>query len=156
MSGPPRKPTALKLFEGNRGKRKIDKNEPKPPVVSIPMPDWMCPRGKAVWKRLKPILLNLKVLTTADVEMFAAFCDSYGRYVSAEIKVTKAMNAPMESEAAKLIPSLTNTSMKYLDRARLIAATFGLTPGDRSRISIGTTEVDDFSDLDEDVRRKES
>lgn len=85
-TGRPRKPTALKVLEGNPGKRPLPQNEPKPaPVVNIPKPPpWLNSDGKKAWKRLAPELQRLGLLTVVDMEAFAAACQSYGIWVECE------------------------------------------------------------------------
>ena len=39
------KPTALKVLEGNPGKRPLNENEPIPPKGSIKCPSWLLPEG---------------------------------------------------------------------------------------------------------------
>lgn len=52
MTGGKPKPTAIKELEGNLGKRKLNKKEPKPDKGMPVCPDWLLPEVKAEWKRL--------------------------------------------------------------------------------------------------------
>ena len=47
MSGPPKKPTAWRRMEGNRGKRAWNHAEPKPPEGTPDCPDHLCEEAKA-------------------------------------------------------------------------------------------------------------
>jgi phage terminase small subunit len=50
MPGPAPKPTALKLVQGNPGKRKLNKSEPK--FCGAPVcPAWITDVARAEWKR---------------------------------------------------------------------------------------------------------
>lgn len=62
----PAKPLALKLLEGNRGKRKLNKREPTATRDEPKMPRFLLPAAQEEWKRIVPILLELRVLTIAD------------------------------------------------------------------------------------------
>jgi len=72
----PKKPTALRVLEGNRGKRKLPENEPKPTPLSPEMPDFLDERAVSEWKRLLPELLSVGVLTTVDGMTFAGYCQA--------------------------------------------------------------------------------
>ena len=61
------KPTALKLLEGNPGKRPINEHEPIPPKGTVKCPTWLEPEAKKEWKRLAPSLEAMGVLTQADL-----------------------------------------------------------------------------------------
>lgn len=56
------KPTALKILEGNPGKRPINENEPIPPKGTVKCPTWLEPEAKKEWKRLAPSLEAMGVL----------------------------------------------------------------------------------------------
>ena len=78
------KPTALKLLEGNPGKRPINENEPIPPKGTVKCPTWLEPEAKKEWKRLAPSLEAMGVLTQADLTAFAGYCQAYARWKEAE------------------------------------------------------------------------
>ena len=46
------KPTALKVLEGNPGKRPLNDREPVPPKGTLKCPAWLLPEAKKEWKRL--------------------------------------------------------------------------------------------------------
>jgi len=71
------KPTALKVLEGNPGKRPLNENEPVPPKGSIKCPTWLLPEAKKEWKRLAPPLEAMGVLTIADISAFEGYCQAY-------------------------------------------------------------------------------
>jgi phage terminase small subunit len=62
------KPTALKVLEGNRGKRKLPKNEPKPYPKVPDMPEGLDERAQETYKTLAPKLEKLGLLTEVTVE----------------------------------------------------------------------------------------
>ena len=78
------KPTALKILEGNPGKRPINENEPIPPKGTVKCPTWLEPEAKKEWKRLAPSLEAMGVLTQADLTAFAGYCQAYARWKEAE------------------------------------------------------------------------
>lgn len=84
MAGRKPKPTAIKELEGNPGKRKLNKNEPKPEKGMHVCPEWLLPEAKAEWKRLSEKLNQMGVLTEVDIAAFAAYCQSYARWKEAQ------------------------------------------------------------------------
>ena len=64
------KPTAMKLLEGNPGKRPLNVHEPIPPKGTVKCPAWLLPEAKKEWKRLAPALEAMGVLTMADQTAF--------------------------------------------------------------------------------------
>jgi phage terminase small subunit len=74
-SGRRPKPTALKVLRGNPGKRRLNAQEPKPPVGDVGKPAMLCVAAASVWDEMAPIALSMGTLTTADVAAFATFCE---------------------------------------------------------------------------------
>ena len=76
MPGPPRKPTALKVAEGNPGKRRLNEPEllmepeaPEPPI-------WLEAGGRVIWDGLVPDLVRLGLLQKVDQIQLANLCDA--------------------------------------------------------------------------------
>jgi phage terminase small subunit len=83
MPGPPPKPTALKLVQGNPGKRKLNRREPE--FAGAPLcPKWLTKLAKAEWNRIIGELSALDMLRSVDSSALAAYCKSYARCQSAE------------------------------------------------------------------------
>lgn len=77
MRGRPRKPTKLKILEGNRAKvSKAKLNRPKPePRPGIPdPPDWFDADALAEWNRIVPELDRLGLLTVVDGSALEGAC----------------------------------------------------------------------------------
>jgi P27 family predicted phage terminase small subunit len=77
MAGRPPKPTALKLLEGNRGKRAIPKAEPKPRPIRPDCPSWLPELARKRWSELAPELEMSGVLTIVDGDVLSAYCWAY-------------------------------------------------------------------------------
>lgn len=75
MAGRPPKPTALKLLQGNPGKRPLNDREPKPPVGCVP-PDYVKADAALLkeWSLEAPRLTRLKILTEIDGDPLARLC----------------------------------------------------------------------------------
>lgn len=74
-----RKPTPLKVIEGNRGKRDLPKDEPKPQPKAPDLPKDIDTAAKKTWNRLAPIAERLGLLTEVDGDSFAALCQARSR-----------------------------------------------------------------------------
>jgi len=83
--GRPPKPTAQKILEGNRGRRPLDPLEPKPPEIAEesalpPPPPHLTPFAAEIWKKeLGPLLVQMRVLTEADLTALAILCQAEAR-----------------------------------------------------------------------------
>jgi hypothetical protein len=75
MPGRPPKPTALKLLQGNPGKRPLNDREPKP-AVGCEMPEFVKgdPLYVAEWNREAPRLIRLGILTEIDGDILGRVC----------------------------------------------------------------------------------
>ena len=128
------KPTALKILEGNPGKRPINENEPIPPKGTVKCPTWLEPEAKKEWKRLAPSLEAMGVLTQADLTAFAGYCQAYARWKEAEEFITQ-HGSILRTKSGYVQPvpqvSIAQTYLKIMNR---FAEQFGLTPAARSRI----------------------
>jgi phage terminase small subunit len=74
------KPTALKLIQGNPGKRPLNKQEPIP-AGEIICPPWVTGYAKEVWDHIGPDLIEQRVMTAWDVYAFGMYC-----YLVAQMK----------------------------------------------------------------------
>lgn len=85
--GPRPTPTQLKVLRGNPGCRPLNRNEPAPPVTGIAMPAYLGPVAAARWAELLPMLQAVKVMTQADVEALARYCDTYEWWLAVRAKL---------------------------------------------------------------------
>ena len=136
MRGRKPKPTALKLADGNPGKRKINGAEPKPPRSLPDCPGHLAPEAKADWDRLAVTLNQIGLLTQVDRATMAAYCQCYARWVDAEEKMKETpLILRMPSGYIQQSPWLT-ISNKSLELMVKYMAELGLTPASRSRLAI--------------------
>jgi P27 family predicted phage terminase small subunit len=136
MRGRTPKPTALKLIEGNPGKRPIHGHEPKPMATQPTCPAHLSPTAKAEWKRLAQTLNRVGLLTQADRAALAAYCQAYGRWVEAERKLA-ATPTLLKTPAGYVQPSpWLGIANKQLELMAKFMAELGLTPSARSRVTV--------------------
>lgn len=139
--GPPKKPTALKVLEGNPGKRPLPKNEPKPVPIAPKCPTWLHKDAKKEWKRIAPQLERLGLLTQIDMAALAGYCESWAQYKKAveflhkHDDVYPILDDDGEVKYLQQVPqvSIANNALKNI---RAFAAAFGLTPAARAGIEV--------------------
>ena len=149
MRGRKPKPTALRVLEGNPGKRPLNDREPQGPPEVPECPDFLDEEARAEWSRTARVLGEMGLLTLADRAALAAYCVAYSRWVAAERQVQRLgtivrspqKNFPMKS------PYLT-VADQALETRRKFMVEFGLTPSSRSRIRVtGDRRAADEFDL---------
>jgi len=147
MAGRPPKPTALKLVEGNRGKRAINKQEPDPDYLdNLDPPEWLAgiPGVAEVWKELAADLRAAKLLTKVDVTALSQLCVSIAQYRNAArrtgedlVRAKMALNDegnPVEV-GEHINPWMLVQSMSF-KQANVLMQQFGMTPAARTRVAI--------------------
>lgn len=77
--GPLPKPTKLKAFEGNPGKRKLPENEAQPRIDDQcpPAPDHLPEFGKLAWRAIAKELHAIGLLTSVDYHALEQYCTAY-------------------------------------------------------------------------------
>ena len=128
------KPTALKVLEGNPGKRPLNLYEPAPEGKLPECPAWLEEEAKAEWERLAVPMHNLGLLTELDMAAFAAYCQAYARWKEAEEFITQhGTIVKTPSGYWQQVPQV-SIAQTYLKMMQKSAEQFGLTPSSRSRI----------------------
>jgi phage terminase small subunit len=110
-TGRPRKPTALKVLQGNPGKRPLPKAEPTPPGGEVERPR-MPKRAAMVWDRYAPMVMGMGLLTPVDVPAFATLCGL----------IAQSERNPEEMPANRI------------GRMESLFGQFGMTPSSRARL----------------------
>jgi P27 family predicted phage terminase small subunit len=136
MSGPPKKPSAWRRMEGNRGKRAWNHAEPQPPEGTPDCPEHLSAEARAEWYRLVDTLVSMGVISIVDRAVLAAYCQAYGRWVEAEEKLKETpLLFKTPSGYVQQSPWL-NGANKQMELMGRYMAEIGLTPASRSRIAI--------------------
>ena len=156
--GPSPKPTALKLLQGNPGKRPLNEREPKPRKDMPRCPAWLSSEAKKVWRRLVPELRAMRVLTIVDGDALAAYCQTFARWRAAEEYLARHGDVyPIRDEARRIkcmqqFPQVA-IARSLLQILRAYQQEFGLTPSSRTGIRAAEPAVED--ELDKFLRRRE-
>lgn len=145
--GPPPKPTALKLVQGNPGRRPLPENEPTPVVAEPEWPDELAEDARAEWRRVAPQLLALGMLSKLDRAALSAYCVAWARWLQAEqhIKVHGPIVAAPRTGVPMQNPFL-SVANKAMDQFLRLAAEFGMTPSARSRVDTTAENEDKIAD----------
>ena len=130
------KPTALKLLGGNAGKRAITQAEPRYAVRLPPCPSHLNKAARTEWRRVGRILLAQGVITDADRSALAGYCQTYARWVEAELKLQQFGMLLTVDGALSPSPYL-RIAERALEQMHRFAVEFGLTPSSRSRVKAG-------------------
>jgi P27 family predicted phage terminase small subunit len=138
--GRPPKPTRLKLLEGTTRKDRANPAEPKPPAARAKEapPRWLRTSSHPWWKRIRPLLVQMQVLTGADPVALGLLCDALADYMAARAVVAK-QGATFETngDAGLMIrqrPEVAIAADSWR-RAKLMLTEFGLTPAARAKVT---------------------
>ena len=113
-------PSALKLLKGNPGRRPLPENEPQvAEPLGDPPADWPV-KGKLLWHEIAN-LIPAGVATRADRVVFELLIRLLGM---------------VRADVGAMTPALAS-------QIRACAACFGMTPSDRSRLSVPPSRKED-------------
>ena len=135
-AGRKRKPTALKLIEGNPGKRPLNEAEPAPaPVFNPDPPDTFTEVEAAKWREVTAKLAACRVLTDLDLDALEIYVRNWCAMMEALRDIAlrgKLLRSP--TGAAMWNPSWSH--YKHAERVcRSLQSEFGMTPSTRSGIT---------------------
>ena len=142
-------PTAIKELEGNPGKRKLNKKEPRPARKAPACPKWLETEAKKEWRRLAKKMEALGVLTEIDMAAFAGYCQAYARWKGAEERITdRGLVIRTPSGYPQQVPYI-SIAQQYLRLMNQFAEQFGLTPAARSRIIAGNENGESHDEMED-------
>jgi P27 family predicted phage terminase small subunit len=133
----------LKRLAGNPGRRPLNDSEPqfRKPGRMLNVPDYLHGRAADVWRELGKMLLDAGLFTVVDKYALAMFCAAAGRWMDAEIKLRRTGGPILESDKGNVYqnPAL-HVANKAWDQMRKMFGEFGLTPAERSRLTVQAEE----------------
>lgn len=152
--GRPRKPTALKVLQGNPGKRPLPEREPKPTVAASSPPEWLDDYAKEMWMEVSPLLVGMRVLTEADRPALVLMASAWADWRKAD-EVIQMRGSSFEVKewdrrAEEFVVVGLRRRPEVADRAdawrrvRLAISDFGMTPAARAKVA--TAEDDAAAD----------
>ena len=144
--GPKPKPTALRLLFGQPHHKTVRQDEAHPVTIErwTDPPADLSRDAAEVWRLKAPSFIRLGLLTEADIDAFASWCDAYVQYRTAMRELDKLRE---QSGAGAFLHKtkdgnvIQSPLIGIANRARLdmnrLCAEFGMTPSSRTRISTG-------------------
>ena len=140
-TGRPRTPTKLKILRNNPGKRPLNAAEPQPPASGIVMPEHLGEVAARRWAELLPMLQATRVMTRADVEALARYCDTYEWWLAVRAKLkAEGDTYPILNDGGeiKYIAQRPEVSIahKLAVQLRQLEADFGLSPAARVSLKV--------------------
>jgi P27 family predicted phage terminase small subunit len=147
MPGPPKKPTSLKILEGNRGHRPLDLEAEPQPLKGLPEPEGLPADARRIWDEIVPELDRLNLLTMVDGVSLESACRGAANARAADAEVEKCMDKIRAGEANQetyyRLSMLNSVSKKGWQQWKTFATEFGLTPASRSRINLAALNPGD-------------
>lgn len=160
LRGPAKKPSALEAAEGNRGKRPVNSNEPKPPAGVPEMPRGLPAGARRIWEETVEIMLTVPgLLTVADGSALFDYCqvrfeklvlESAIRAEQSEaVKKQLLLKEPDRLPAIAVRANVYSASAKLLNtlrhRENVLRRELGLSPSARSSMRL-TSQKPEKSD----------
>lgn len=134
MSGK-HKPTKLKVLEGNPGHRPLPENELQPPTELVEPPSHLDEYALEEWDRVTPGLEAMGVLYALDIQILAAYCDSFSMWKKANDKINElGIEITTDSGYLTQSPYIGIANKAKIDMLKF-ASEFGLSPSVRARLS---------------------
>lgn len=142
--GPRKTPTAIKIARGTR--RAQRPNEPQPPADGVTMPLHLGEVAANRWRELLPLLQSVRVMTRADIESLARYCDTYEWWLATRAKLrAEGDTYPILNDGGevKYIAQRPEVSIahKLATQLRQLEQDFGLNPAARASLHVEKPEA---------------
>lgn len=147
--GPPPKPTAVKIAEGNPGGRKLNRDEPilrphfKPPSPPPELRIRKTEKGVVVnklarqmWYRKAKELHHAGLLPVVSTETLVRYCKAWESYILAREKVEEFGEVTATSNGNLVLSAFAIAANRQHKVLLEIEGEFGMTPSSKSRITV--------------------
>lgn len=148
--GRPNKPTKLKVLQGTDRKDRVNDKEPNPrELENVPEAPWYLDYyAKKEWNRVAPHLVEVGLLTEADLSTFQDYCEVHAHCVRLHRQIhEEGYEFSTESGYIQKRP-ITSILKDMMDQKRKLANVLGLTPSARTKIEVDSN-VDDGPSVEE-------
>lgn len=146
MRGRKPKPTALKLLQGNPGRRKVNADEPAPSTeIPLDPPESLEGVARDEWLRVAPVLHRNGLLTECDTDALVLYCTLFARWQEAErqLRVYGLIIKSKSNNGYPILSPFLSISNEASRQCQKLLAEFGLTPSSRSRAVVAKkTSID--------------
>lgn len=137
------KPTAVKLLEGNPGKRKLNKMEPTPEVAIPECPNHLHGAARTEWHRLVVELQHLGMISRLDRAALAICCTAWADYVKACNKLEKEGEVMISDKGGYYQNPWVGIKKRSMEQIQKFYTEFGMTPSSRSRVKLDKPSEED-------------
>ena len=134
--GPAPKPTALKVLEGNPGKRALNTNEPRVDQRKPTCPKWMKGEARREWDRVSKVLHQAGLLTFVDRAVLAMYCQAWDRWVRAEKALDLDALVEETDKGYKYVNPMVGVARGAAEDVKKYGALLGMNPSVRSRLVV--------------------
>jgi len=145
-------PTTLRLLRGNPGHRPLDEDEPRAAPKLPPPPVELSAAAKKIWRRDGRKLLALGVMTALDGAAFAAYCQSYARWLEVTALLAKSSVLIKTAEGGYQLNPLLRVARETQDQYTRALVEFGMSPSSRTRVK-GLPAPEQRDPFEEFIRR---
>ena len=135
-------PTRLKVLRGNPGRRPLPAGEPQPRVRLPRPPDELSDRAKREWRVTGRELRALGLMSGIDVAQFAAYCQSYARWLEVTA-LLKSSPVLLKIEGQVVVNPLLRVARDAQEQFTRALAEFGMSPVSRTRVHAATAQPGD-------------
>jgi P27 family predicted phage terminase small subunit len=137
MMGRPPIPTPLKILKGTLRADRVNEDEPHP-LAGIPVcPAWLDPVAKEKWEELVRVLGDIGLLTQADIDVMAQYCQAYARWREAETTLSQLGTKTVVGEKGRQAYKSLHAVMRHERTCMLhLSNLLGLDPSSRTRLKI--------------------
>jgi P27 family predicted phage terminase small subunit len=140
--GPAPTPTALLALSGtHRAKKRLEQGEPQPSAdLPVDAPEWLRDRAVDFWTNIVPILVDMGVMTGADCEALAMYCQTLAKLEEYETFIAtngstytthNALGEPLHRVRPEATMAKDMTAL-----ASKLGQQFGLTPSSRAHLVV--------------------
>lgn len=127
-------PAQSKVIRGNFRKDR-DSHGPAVEMGAPKCPAWLPKSAKKYWKELAPELEKVGLIALVDSAMFAAHCDSVGKFEEVTRMLSVVEDLLDETPQGFLVQSaLFTVRNKLWDQVKSSSQEFGLSPAGRSKV----------------------
>ncbi|MBI5092292.1 MAG: P27 family phage terminase small subunit [Candidatus Hydrogenedentes bacterium] len=153
--GPCKRPTAIRILEGNRSKRRLPENEPaSTPITDFSAPADLSDRERAIWSQYAQPLYERRLLNTENFHAFRALCihtAAFEKYAEALRELEKSGSAKADlfesPNGYPVIHPWVTAKNKESALMRQYFQEFGMTPSSRAGISVAPPDEDSVEEL---------
>lgn len=148
-----RKPTpgALKVLRGTNQPVRMNKTSEPGSIEKLPPPPaWFGKLAKRIYRTKGQELINQKVLSLLDIDMFVLYCNEFAVYIETSEQIAQIpLKAKLGEEQNEVYKRIRQQNQQAWERAKSIAIEFGFTPSARGRVKIltGSNQMSEFEKL---------